>query len=118
MVDTQPEEIERLASSIEANTARVAEYLRSQHLPFPSFDADAPNNSLVPEGLREIEDARHQIIAATLKLHNLMLGPRELLQRFTVSKFITALSSWVVFERANMTLASTTSSSACRLLSD
>jgi hypothetical protein len=65
MADTRNEAIERLASTITANTAKVTDYLRSEHLPFPSFDVDGPTKSLIPQDLHDIEDARHEIIDAT-----------------------------------------------------
>ena len=75
MADTRNEAIERLVSTIAADTAKVADYLRSERLPFQSFDVDGPSVFLIPQDLRDTENARHEIIDATLKLHNLRLGP-------------------------------------------
>ena len=77
--------ITELASFISTNTAKVNNYLSSEKLPTPSFDVDGPSKSLIPPEAAEIEAARSAVIDATLKLHNLMLGPRDFLQSFTVS---------------------------------
>ena len=78
------ETIKDLALSIAKNTAIVEQYLSSNRLPSPSFGIDAPSGSLIPRESADIEAARVAVVEATLKLRNLMLGPREYLQSFAV----------------------------------
>jgi len=73
-----------LASTIATNTAKVTDYLTSKNLPLPSFDVNAPSKSVIPPDAPDIEAARVAVIDATLKLHNLMLGPKEYLMSYTV----------------------------------
>ena len=76
--------IESLCEAISHNTHKVAEYLRSKSLPFPSFDVEAPRESMIPLEAVEIQQARADVINDTRKLRNLMLGPRDYLMSFTV----------------------------------
>ena len=46
--------IENLCEVISHNTRKVANYLRSKSLPFPSFDIDAPSESMIPPEAVEI----------------------------------------------------------------
>ena len=78
------ETIVDLASIISKNTAIVEKYLSDNNLSRPSFGVNAPSESLIPREAVEIEAARLAVIEATLKLRNLMLGPREYLQSFAV----------------------------------
>ena len=77
-----------LALIISTNTAKVKDHLLSNNLPLPSFDIDAPNRSLIVPEAEEVQAARLAVIDATLKLHNLMLGPRDFLQSFTVCQWL------------------------------
>ena len=79
--------IAELASAIATNTAKVENYLVSKDLPSLSFDVDAPSKSMIPPEAPEIEAARVAVIDATLKLHNLMLGPKEYLMSYTVGHY-------------------------------
>lgn len=76
--------IESLSEAIANNTRKVADYLHSEGLPFPSFDIDAPNESVIPAEAVEIQNARADVVNDTRKLRDLMLGPRDYLQSFTV----------------------------------
>ena len=92
MSHPQQETIELLTSQIALNVSRVSAYLRAHNLPFPSFDVDGPMESSIPSSssssssaeTSDIEKARTEIIDATRKLQDLMLGPRDYLQSFTV----------------------------------
>jgi hypothetical protein len=77
--------LSELAATISANTAKIENYLRSHDLKSPSFDVDAPTGSLVPSDAPELETARSELIDATLMLHDLILGPKEYLMKYTVS---------------------------------
>jgi len=78
--------IAELATIISTNTAKVNEYLSNQGLQLPSFHVDAPSRSLVAGDAPEIEAAREAVIDATLLLHDLMLGPKEYLMKYTVGQ--------------------------------
>ncbi|THV55936.1 hypothetical protein BGAL_0002g00920 [Botrytis galanthina] len=75
--------ITELAAIISANTAKIDNYLSSQGLKSPSFDVDAPTEPLVPSDAPELVAARSELIDATLMLHDLILGPKEYLMKFT-----------------------------------
>lgn len=64
--------IAQLASTIQASTIKINDYLASNGLPTPSFDPDSP-----PKFLSEtsIAASRQAILEATDELHALMLGP-------------------------------------------
>ena len=76
--------IEGLSTIIAKNTNKVADNLRSQHLPFPTHGVDGPTRSLIPAEATETEAARVEVINAAQKLQSLMLGPQDYLQSFTV----------------------------------
>jgi len=77
--------IESLCEEISRNTQKVANYLRTSGLPFPSFNIDAPNDSGIRPEETEIQQARLKVIDDTLQLRNLMLGPRDFLQSTMVN---------------------------------
>lgn len=64
--------IAELASSIQAHTVEVDEYISSRGLPSPSFDVSMPPQLDLPESIRLSSTA---VIEATSELHSLMLGP-------------------------------------------
>jgi hypothetical protein len=74
--------ISELTSIIAANAAKVDEYLVSEGLPTPSFDADSPPK-LVVQG--PVATYRQAILDATDELHALMLGPIGILTSPSVS---------------------------------
>lgn len=65
--------ITELAALVQANTAKVDEYLRKHHLPFPSFDEDGPVDFKIESD--EVQNARTIAMEASLELHDLLLGP-------------------------------------------
>lgn len=81
--------IESLSEAIAHNTRKVAEYLRAESLPFPSFDTDAPSESMIPADATEIQKARADVVNDTRKLRDLMLGPRDYLQSFTHDELLS-----------------------------
>ena len=64
----------QLASTIAANTKRYDEYVSSNGLPSPSFNAKTP---LKLELSDDIVQANNAVIEATSELHGLMLGPLD-----------------------------------------
>lgn len=95
MAPVTSEDIAELSTIISENTRKVTEYLQQNGLPFPSFGIEAPTKSMIAPAASGIEDARLAVIDATRKLRNLMLGPQDYLQSFTVSfqKIFVALGS-------------------------
>ncbi|MCJ1319528.1 hypothetical protein MMC15_004864 [Xylographa vitiligo] len=73
------ESITDLAAIISENTAKVHNYYSSNGLTLPSFDVEAPTESLISTEAKEAQDARVAVIEATKKLRNYMLGPRDFL---------------------------------------
>lgn len=76
--------IEDLCDAISRNTQKVADFLSSNELPFPSFAVDGPAESVIPREASEIQKARSEVIDDTFRLRALMLGPRDYLQSFKV----------------------------------
>ena len=70
----------QLAQSVLGATESISQRLHERDLPQPSFDADAPRELPV-----ELETARQQVLDATQELHQLLLGPAELVHSKTVS---------------------------------
>lgn len=68
--------ISELAAIISSNTAIVDTYLKTNHIPSPSFDKDAPIQNLgIPKEAIEIDDARRNALAASQELQDLLQGP-------------------------------------------
>jgi hypothetical protein len=74
-----------LSQLIATNTAKVNDYLIANNLPTPSFDVDAPLQSLVPSNEPDIIFARDSAIQACVELRQLLLGPREHITSYQVS---------------------------------
>lgn len=91
--------IVELSASIADNTAKVDAYLTANDLPTPSFDVNAPLQSMIPKTEVEIEAARVAIIDDTLELRRLMLGPRDYLMTFTVGSSKKRCGNQGVFVR-------------------
>jgi hypothetical protein len=69
-----------LASTIAENTKVITEYLTSKNLPPPSFEADGLDGlSISPED-KDASAARSKLVAATRELHDLTVGPKEILR--------------------------------------
>lgn len=68
--------IAELAGAILSNTTKIQEYLRSNELPFPSFDEDAPIDLKLPP---DLNDARIKALEASIELQDLLQGPDQLL---------------------------------------
>lgn len=73
--------IQELGERIAANSALVNEWLASKKYRMPSFDQDADQEFPSTAGSPEIEIARLAIIDDTSALHDLIIGPGEVLRR-------------------------------------
>lgn len=70
--------IEQLAQAIGRNTDKVGNHLRSQGLPFPSFDADGPVEAIIKEP--QAEQARQEAMMGCMELLDLLQGPQMCLR--------------------------------------
>lgn len=75
-----------IARSILENTAIVDEHLAGNSLPEPSFEADGPSAIPISPSNELVAAAQEAVVADTLKLHNLMKGPTEMLMGIAVRK--------------------------------
>ncbi len=77
--------ITHLAAAISRNTQIVHDYFIANNIPLPSFDANGPLAITVPPEEKEVTAARKQLLSDTQALHDLMMGPMELLRGLGVS---------------------------------
>lgn len=70
--------IAELASIVQASTKNVDDYLRANNLAQPSFDEDGPVKPNVDSA--EVEISRMNAVDAALELHDLLIGPMELVR--------------------------------------
>ena len=84
-MDGSTTRIAELATLISKNTSIVDAYLKSHHLPTPSFNADASLTVPIPAHEKDVIHAQDIVIASTQELHNLMKGPTEMLMGIGVS---------------------------------
>ena len=70
-------EIAQLAALVLTHTVKVDDFLQKNKLPTPNFHEDGP----IELGLSpEVESARVAAIEASLRLHDLLRGPVELIR--------------------------------------
>lgn len=71
--------LEELSRTISKNANIVSQYLEENHLPQPSLNGDGPS-VVVPSGSPQIiQQARQSLIAQSLELLQLAIGPSEFL---------------------------------------
>jgi hypothetical protein len=73
--------IQKLSENIARNTALVEQWLATKNAKPLSFDQDAEAEFPSTAGEAEIETARLAILDDTKKLHDLVLGPGEVVRR-------------------------------------
>ena len=73
--------IKELSERIASNSALVEKWLASKKARMPSFEQDAEDEFPDTAGELRIEAARMAVIDDTSALHDLLLGPREVLAR-------------------------------------
>ena len=76
--------LEDLAEQISTAARSVSGFLQSGGHPQPSFQRDAPINTLPSSAPMDILVARQSLIEAAFKLYQLTTGPSEYLQRTAV----------------------------------
>ena len=70
-------EIAKLAALVLTHTVKIDEFLQTNKLPSPTFHEDGP----IDFGLSaEVESARVAALEASLRLHDLLRGPVELVR--------------------------------------
>lgn len=71
--------LEHLSSAISENADIVSGYLKTNHLPQPSFEADGPSVIIPVNAPPNVQLARQKLLAASLELFQLATGPSEFL---------------------------------------
>ena len=69
--------LEELSWRISKNASFVSQYLGMQCLPQPSIDGDGPSIVVPGDAPQSIQQARQQLIAASLEMMQLAIGPSE-----------------------------------------
>ena len=75
----------QLAEEISLHAQTLAEHLKSNNLPQPSFDVEGPLHP-IPETDEKLSAARDALIEATKALHSLAVGPTETTRFFCVNE--------------------------------
>lgn len=73
--------IKALSERIARNSAQAEKWLASKNVKVPSFEQDAEEEFPSTAGEAEIEAARSAILDDTSTLHDLLIGPGEVLRR-------------------------------------
>jgi 6-hydroxytryprostatin B O-methyltransferase len=71
--------LEGLSWVITKNASIVSHYLEANHLPQPSRESDGPSTILPSGSPQKVQQARQEIIAASLEILQLAIGPSEFL---------------------------------------
>ncbi|KAK4124827.1 S-adenosyl-L-methionine-dependent methyltransferase [Parathielavia appendiculata] len=92
-IETRPEQstsrMIALAQKITKATEKLESYMKTNKLPMPSFDVDAPAD--FPHLPEDIQESRQEIIHATKELGMLAHGPRESV-RWGIWEFLDVLA--------------------------
>uniref|UniRef100_A0A093V358 O-methyltransferase FtmD n=1 Tax=Talaromyces marneffei PM1 TaxID=1077442 RepID=A0A093V358_TALMA len=86
--------LEELSNSITENARIVSQYLASQNLPQPSFRSDGPT-TILPKGCPQSIQARESVIAKSLEILQLAIGPSEFLPHFTTGYQYISCLRWL-----------------------
>ena len=73
--------IRELGNNIARNSILVEEWLSSQNIRAASFEQDAEQEFPSTVGAKEVEAARLAIVNDTRTIHDLLIGPGEVLRR-------------------------------------
>lgn len=71
--------LEGLSWVIIKNASIVSHYLEANHLPQPSRNSDGPSTVLPSGSPQNVQQARQELIAASLEILQLAIGPSEFL---------------------------------------
>ena len=96
-VTASPPRMSELARKIASEAEKVEAYFEDNDIPLPSFEVDSPAD--YPRLPDEIQKSRQEVIAATKKLRELAVGPRESVRWSTwgVCLFLFLFTRWVFF---------------------
>ncbi|QGA18791.1 hypothetical protein EYB26_006476 [Talaromyces marneffei] len=86
--------LEELSNSITENARIVSQYLASQNLPQPSFRSDGPT-TILPKGCPQSIQARESVIAKSLEILQLAIGPSEFLPHLTTGYQYISCLRWL-----------------------
>jgi 6-hydroxytryprostatin B O-methyltransferase len=76
--------LEEFADQIPANAKVISDFLRSNGLPLPSFERDAPTTTIPASAPSEVRAARQKLMEGALRTFQLALGPSEYLPNLAV----------------------------------
>ena len=85
--------LEELSRTIAENASIVSQYLGANHLPQPSLNSDGPSTVVPSDSPQSIQQARQNLIAASLEILQLAIGPSE---------FLPNLATGVRLERSSL----------------
>lgn len=71
--------LEELSRTITRNASIVSQYLGANNFPQPSFNSDGPSTVIPSSSPQSIQEARQELIAASLEILQLAIGPSEFL---------------------------------------
>lgn len=89
--------ITELSSSIAENSRVIIGYLTSKNLPAPSYDVDGLTELSISPADKEAFAARSNLIAATKELHDIVLGPKEVLRHLAWDVYMKSFDLVTVF---------------------
>lgn len=94
--------IQELSERIATNSARIEKWLTSKNARIPSFGQSTDGEFSDTTGEVQIETAQMAAIDDTSTLHDLLLGPREILARVWggVSKLGELCKGWFVRKKS------------------
>lgn len=78
-VSVKTNSLEELSKTITKNALAVSQYLSANHLPQPSGNSDGPSVVVPSDSPQSIQQARQDLIAASLEMSQLAIGPSEFL---------------------------------------
>lgn len=73
--------IQDLGARIARNSALIDQWLSNKHAGVPSFEDRGGGIFLSTTGVDEIETARLAVVNDTMAIHDLLIGPGEVLRR-------------------------------------
>ena len=71
--------LEELSWTLAKNAIVISQYLEAHHLPQPSFNSKGPSVVVPTSSPQAIQEARQKLIAASLEIFHLAVGPSEFL---------------------------------------
>ncbi|KAG2417765.1 hypothetical protein HFD88_008984 [Aspergillus terreus] len=87
--------LEGLSSVITKNTSIVSQYLQANNLPQPSPEANGPVVVLPSDAPQDVQQARQQLIAASLEIFQLAIGPSEFLPHLATNFQYISCLTWL-----------------------